>query len=544
MSPRADDAAGSAQPPSSQSEGIAAPLRSTTFRRIWLASLASNLGTLIQGVAVGWAMTQMTGSADKVALVQTALGMPVMLMAMLAGAIADVHDRRVVALVSLGIALAGATTLAVLAGLGLLTPNILLALCFAVGCGTTLLGPAWQTSVSEQVPLRDLPAAVALNGMSFNIARSVGPAIGGLVIATFGTMAAFALNALAYLPLMVALYLWNRVTPRSPLPPEGLSRAVLSGIRYVAHSPTIKVVLIRSMAFGAIGGVVLALMPLVASQLLSRGVGTYGLMFSAFGIGAIAGAFHVTKVRQRYSTEAGQRLCALMLGSALAVVALSRSPTVTALALVIGGAAWNMAWTLFNIGVQLSVPRWVVGRSLAAYSAASTGGIAIGSWAWGRLAETYGVETAILVAAACMLASPLLCFWVRMPQMGTQDAESNLLDDPEVRLPLTGDEGPLAVIIEYRVASSDVRAFSDVMRQVQVLRQRNGAYGWSLARDLADPELWVERYHCPTWHDYLRHRNRPTSSERLLQQQALNFHIGPGTARIRRLLEGSAISSP
>jgi predicted MFS family arabinose efflux permease len=532
------DLAGSSQTGEPGSDGITAPLRNPTFRRIWLASLVSNLGSLIQGVGVGWAMTQMTSSADKVALVQTALGMPVMFISMLAGAFADVHDRRVVALISLGIALAGATLLAALAGFGLLTPNILLLLCFAVGCGTALMGPAWQTSVSEQVPPQAVPAAVALNGMSYNIARSVGPAIGGIVVATLGTVAAFTLNVLAYLPLMIALFLWNRVRPRSHLPPENLPRAVVLGVRYIANSPSIKIVLIRSLVFGVIGGVVLALMPLVASDLLRSGAGTYGLMFSAFGIGAVIGALNITRIRRRMSSEAAQRLCALMLGGSVAVVAVSRIPLLTALALVVAGAGWNMAWTLFNIGVQLSVPRWVVGRSLAAYHAASTGGIAIGSWGWGHLADAAGVETALLAAGALMVASTLIGVWMRMPHVRLQDADSQLLEDPTVGLPLTGSEGPLVIMIEYRVAPADAREFCKLMQQVQLSRQRNGAYGWSISRDVADPEVWTERYQCPTWHDYLRHRNRATQSERLLQDRALGFHIGPGKVRVRRMVEG------
>jgi MFS family permease len=532
------DLVGMPRPEASSADGITAPLANPTFRRIWLASLLSNLGTLIQGVAVGWAMTLMTSSADKVALVQTALGMPVMLVAMLAGAFADVHDRRVVALVSLAIALAGASVLAVLAGFELLTPNILLVLCFAVGCGTALLGPAWQTSVSEQVPPESVPAAVALNGMSYNIARSIGPAIGGVVVATLGTFAAFTLNALAYLPLMVALYLWNRVAPRSRLPPEQMTRAVLSGVRYIVHSPSMQVVLLRSMAFGTIGGVVLALMPLVASDLLRSGAGTYGLMFSAFGVGAVISALNVTTIRKRMSSEGANRLCAVLFGVSIALVAVSRSAFVTALALLVAGAAWNMAWTLFNIGVQLSVPRWVVGRSLAAYQAASTGGIAIGSWGWGHLAEVAGVRTALLVAGTLMVGSTLLGLRFRMPHVRPQDEESQLLEDPEVSLPLDGKEGPLVVMIEYRVAAANAREFCARMQQVQLSRQRNGAYGWSIARDLAEPELWTERYHCPTWHDYLRHRNRATPSERVLQRQVLDFHIGPGDVRVRRMLEG------
>ncbi|MFK4654112.1 MFS family permease [Bradyrhizobium japonicum] len=195
--------------------GITVPLHYPTFRRIWFASLLTNLGILIQGVGAAWAMTQMTSSADQVALVQTALMLPVMLISMPAGAISDMHDRRVVGLVALSIELVGAIALVVLEWFGLTTPNLLLALCFAVGSGMALLWPAWQASVTEQVPSEALPAAVALNGMSYNIARSVGPAVGGIVLATAGAVAAFALNALLYLPLMFALFLWNRVAEPS-----------------------------------------------------------------------------------------------------------------------------------------------------------------------------------------------------------------------------------------------------------------------------------------------------------------------------------------
>jgi hypothetical protein len=249
-------------------------------------------------------------------------------------------------------------------------------------------------------------------------------------------------------------------------------------------------------------------------------------------------ALNVTKVRKRMSSEGAQRLCAVLFGAAIALVAVSRNAFVTALALLVAGAAWNMAWTLFNIGVQLSVPRWVVGRSLAAYQAASTGGIAIGSWGWGQIAKAAGVETALLVAGTLMVASTLLALRFRMPHVRPQDAESQLLEDPEVSLPLEGHEGPLVVTIEYRVASANAREFCERMQQVQLSRQRNGAYGWSIARDIAEPELWIERSHCPTWHDYLRHRNRPTQAERVLQQQVLDFHIGPGNVRVRRLLAG------
>jgi MFS family permease len=519
-------------------DSIAAPLRHSVFRRIWLASLLSNLGILIQGVGAAWAMTQMASSADKVALVQTALMLPVMLISMPAGAIADMHDRRVVALVSLGIALAGASALTVLAWLNLVTPNILLALCFVVGSGMALFGPAWQSSVSEQVPAETLPSAVALNGISYNIARSFGPAIGGIVVATSGAFAAFAANALLYLPLLVVLFLWNRVSEPSRLPRERLNRAMVSGVRYITNSPSIKVVLTRTLVTGVIGSSVSALMPLVARDLMHSGAQTYGIMLGAFGMGAVIGALNIGEVRRRMSGEAAVRACALSMAGAIAAVAISREPVLTAAALVLAGAVWMLAVALFNIGVQLSAPRWVAGRSLAAFQASIAGGIAIGSWGWGYLTDLAGVETALLVSAGLMFVSPLLGLWLRMPPVGARnEAASELLADPEVRLSLTGRSGPLVVEIEYRVAQDNARAFHNVMQEVQLSRQRNGAYGWSIARDIGDPELWTERYHCPTWLDYLRQRNRSTQSERELHQRAMAFHLGPDPIRVRRMLE-------
>jgi MFS family permease len=519
------------------SDGVAAPLRHTTFRRIWLASLLSNLGLLIQAVGAAWAMTQMTSSADKVALVQTALMLPVMLISMPAGAIADMYDRRIVALVSLSIALAGATALTVLAWLALVTPETLLVFCFVVGSGMALFGPAWQSSVSEQVPAETLPSAVALNGISYNIARSFGPAIGGIVVAAAGAVAAFAANAVLYVPLLVVLFLWRRTNVPSRLPRERLNRAIVSGVRYIANSPSIKIVLVRTLVTGLIGGSLSALMPLVARDLLHGGAQTYGIMLGAFGMGAVIGALNIAEVRKRLSGEAAIRACALSMGGAIAAVALSHEPVLTAAALVVAGAVWMLAVALFNIGVQLSAPRWVAGRSLAAFQASIAGGIAIGSWVWGRLTDAAGVETALLVSAALMLASPLLGRWLRMPRVGARNEDAEVLADPEVQLSLTARSGPLVVEIEYRVAQDNARAFHSVMQEVQLSRQRNGAYGWSIARDIADPELWTERYHCPTWLDYLRQRNRPTQSERALHQRAMDFHLGPDPIRVRRMLE-------
>ena len=525
-------------PRTTADHSITAPLKYSVFRRIWFASLLSNLGLLIQGVGAAWAMTQMASSADKVALVQTALMMPIMLISMPAGAIADMHDRRIVAMVALSISLTGATALTVLAWLGLITPNILLAFCFVVGTGMALMGPAWQSSVSEQVPPDALPAAVALNGISFNIARSVGPAIGGIIVATSGAVAAFAVNMIMYLPLLVVLFLWNRVSEPSRLPRERLTRAMVSGVRYITNSPSIRIVLTRTLVTGVIGGSLLALMPLIVRDLLHGGAQMYGIMLGAFGMGAVVGALNITEIRQRLSGESAIRACTLSMAGAITAVALSKQPVLTAAALVVAGAAWMLAVALFNIGVQLSAPRWVAGRSLAAFQAGIAGGIAVGSWFWGYLTDHAGVETALLTSAGLMFLSPLLGLWLRMPPIGARnEPAAELLADPEVKLSLTGRSGPLVVEIEYQVSMDNARAFHNVMQEVQLSRQRNGAYGWSIARDIADPLLWTERYHCPTWLDYLRQRNRATQSERELHQRAIAFHLGPEPVRVRRMLE-------
>ncbi|MES2603186.1 MAG: MFS transporter [Pseudomonadota bacterium] len=519
-------------------DGITAPLRHAVFRRIWLASLLTNLGLMINGVGAAWSMTQMTSSASMVALVQTALMLPIMLLSLAAGAIADMYDRRIVGLIALMLGLVGGVTLAVLAYLNAITPNSLLLFCFMIGSGMALFGPAWQASVSEQVPAETLPSAVALNGISYNIARSFGPALGGIIVAAAGAVAAFVCNVLLYIPLIIVLYLWQRSLEPSRLPPERLRRAVVSGVRYIVHSPPIRIVLYRTLVTGIAGGSVLALLPLVARDILHGGAQTYGIMLGCFGMGGVLGALNISSVRAHLSGEYAVRLCALTMGLAIGVLALSRWPVLTGAALVVAGASWMIAVTLFNIGVQLSTPRWVAGRALAAYQAAIAGGVAIGSWLWGYVANGVGVDKALLIAGATMFVSPILAIWLRMPSTeGANNDAVDALEEPEVNLSISQRSGPIVVEIEYRVSQQKARAFYTTMLQLQAIRQRNGAYDWSIARDIADPELWIERYHCPTWLDYLRQRNRSTQSEREVQLKAIEFHLGPEPIKVHRMLE-------
>ena len=516
---------------------LAAPLAVPVFRRIWLASLLSNFGLLIQGVGAAWAMVQMHAPADIVALVQTALMLPSMLFAMLAGALADMFDRRKVALAALGFAFVSAACLTLFAYAGLLSPPLILMFCFMIGTGSALFSPAWQASVAEQVPAETLPQAVALSSISYNIARSLGPAIGGFVVAAAGAAAAFVVNALFYLPMLIVMFAWRRLAMPARLPPEGTVRAIVSGSRYVFHSPPLRVVMVRMAALGLADGSIFALTPLVASSLLKGGASSYGLLLGAMGVGSLIGALNISRMRRHLSTENNITLGALALGASLVVVAFSRNLPLSLLAMVGTGAFWTSSVTLFNISIQLASPRWVAGRALAAYQTAITGGIAIGSWMWGTVAQGTSVATAMALAGASVAATALLRFLLPMEDAEARDLDQARLREIEVGLNLSGRSGPVAIQLEYRVDPEEARAFYRAMQGVQPIRCRNGGYDWTIARDIADPWQWVERFHCPTWHDYLRQRDRLTREEQTKLDEAFAFHRGEGPPVVRRWLQ-------
>jgi len=521
-----------------RSGSITAPLREPIYRRIWFASLFSNFGLLIQGVGAAWAMTQMSSDAEMVALVQSCSMLPQMLWSIPSGAIADMFDRRKVALAGLILSLVAATALSLLAWLASVSPPVLLAFCFLIATGMATYTPAWQASAAEQVPYEVLPQAVALNSISYNIARSFGPAIGGVIVALAGSAAAFATNAAFYLPLIVVLLLWRRTLPPARLPPERVDRAIITGVRYVFHSPPVRAVVIRTFMMGTLGGSVSALMPLIARSLLHGGVLTYGIILGAFGTGAVGAALLVSRARRRLSVEAIVTGSAAILGVAMMLVGLSQWTALTAVELVVAGGMWMLGVAQFNIAVQTASPRWVAGRTLATYQASVTGGIAFGGWIWGTFAERHGVSLALIVSGALMLISPLAALRLRMPRPANpNDTTLAGTSEPNVSLALTLQSGPIVVEIEYEIPPDQAREFYQLMLKVQLYRQRNGAYAWSIARDIGNSSLWTERYQCPTWLDYLHQRSRSTHAERQLQGSAAALHSGSSPIRIRRLLE-------
>jgi MFS family permease len=521
------------------------PLRYPIFRRVWGASTLSNLGGLIQSVGASWLMVSITQSADMVALVQASLTLPVVLLSLVAGAMADNLDRRKVMLGAQVFLFVASLALMSCAWLGWITPWLLLTFTFAIGCGGAFNAPAWQASVGDMVPRAEVPGAVALNSMGFNIARSVGPAIGGIIVAAAGAAAAFAVNAFSYIALIVVLARWRPAVHPRVLPRESLGLAIGSGVRYVAMSPAIRVVLLRSAVFGIAASAVMALMPVVAKFLLGGGPLTYGLLLGAFGLGAVAGALANARIRLKLSTEATVRWASIGFAIAAAIVGVSHQLLLTMLGMCVAGAGWLLSLATFNVAVQMSAPRWVVARALSLYQMATFSGLAAGSWLWGEVAHDVSVGAALLIAAAVMLASAALGRWRPLAQ--TQELNLDLLrtwKEPNTAVPVDARTGPVVITIEYLIREADIVEFMSAMTDRRRIRRRDGARNWRLLRDLGDPELWIERYETPTWLDYVRHNGRITHHDALIPQRLRALHRGTEPPRVRRMIERQSTRIP
>lgn len=519
-----------------------APLRNPTFRNLWSATLVSNLGGLIQGVGAGWLMTSLTTSESLVALVQASNALPIMVFSLVAGALADSFNRRRILLVAQGLMLAASVVLAVFAWQGWLTPWSLLGFTFLIGCGTALYNPSWQASMGDIVPRADLPNAVSLNSMGFNMMRSVGPAIGGFIVAVAGAAMAFALNALSYLPLILALLLWRPAYPVATLPREPLHQAVGAGLRYVAMSPALLRVMLRGGLFGFAAGAVLALMPTLARDVLKGSAITYGVMLGAFGLGAIIGASLNGRLRARLRNDRIVQGSSAVFALGLVVLGLSKFIAVSLVALLGCGIAWVLTLSLFNVSVQLSTPRWVVGRALSFYQMATFGGIAIGSWVWGMLADHSGTDRALLAAGVVLGLGVLAGRWMPLAEFSDLDLDpSGRFHEPALRLDLRDRSGPITVMIDYLVRQEDVDEFLAAMQDRRRIRLRDGARQWALLRDLENPERWSESYHVPTWIDYIRHQQRRTNADLEVSERLLALHRGPGLPVVHRMIERQTV---
>lgn len=518
--------------------GAFAPLRERVFRNIWSASLFSNFGQLFLGVGAAWEMTKLSSSPSMVALVQTAMMVPLMLVTLPAGAIADMFDRRRIAMSGLTFSAVCAAVLAGISYAGMVTPWILLLFCVLIGAGVALFSPSWQASIPEQVSRAHLPAAVALGTISYNLARSFGPALGGLIVVLYGAKAVFGMTSLLYLPLLIAFILWRRKHVPSRLPPERIDRAILGGARYALHAPAIRTALLRVFTFGLTTATASALAPLIAKDLLHGDAATFGMLLGAQGVGAVTGALFVSNIRERISTELALRIFAVCSGAALVGIGFSHSLVLTCMAFLIVGAGNILTIAMLNVTVQLSAPRWVTARALSLFSSAITAGVGIGAWGWGTVAAGHDVAFALTVSGMAVAATALLGVVLPVARDQMQDNDSvDIGHQPEVGMALTMRSGPVVIEVEYDVDPEQARDFYGVMTKMQSMRKRIGAFQWSIARDIANPALWTERYHCPTWGDYLRMRDRYTQADYDIQEEADSYNRLQSGRRVHRRLE-------
>ena len=514
-------------PPQRWRQGTLAPFQHRVFAVFWWAALVSSFGSLIQTVGASWLMATIAPSPHTVALVQTAGTLPFFFLSLVAGAFADTHDRRSVMLASQALMLIASAVLVGMAFAGRVTPGSLLGLTFLIGCGAAAFAPAWQASIGEMVPRALVPSAIMANAFGFNLARSVGPAIGGLVVAALGAAAAFLINALSYLGMLTAIFMWRPQGAPSALPREPLGSAIAAGLRYAWLSPHLLAILFRCLLFTVPLGAVPALMPVVARDLLGGGAPTYGLLLGGFGVGAMCGALSSAALRARFTSDALLRgLCAVA-GLAMAVIATAPWAPVTLVAHVVAGFTWTLGLATFNIAVQMSSPRWVMARMLAMYQTFAFAGMAAGAWMAGLLGESIGLRTTLAAAGAVALATVPFARWlpVSVARLGSLDPYAA----PEVQPPkaeLDESSGPIVLAIEYRVPAQNAAEFAEVVNELGRIRRRDGARAWSASQDIDDPVLWVERFESPTWADYLRRHSRPTLADQAIRE------------RLRQLIEG------
>lgn len=513
------------------------PFSFPIFRNVWIASMASNFGGLIQGVGAAWLMVSLHGTATQVALVQASASLPIMVLSLLAGAIADNLDRRKVMLAAQAFMLIVSAALAFAAFGNHLTPVLLLAFTFLIGCGTAMNAPSWQALVGDMVPRETLPAAVAMNSMGFNLARSVGPALGGAIVAAAGAPVAFAINAVSYIPLLFVLGTWKRPLPTQNLPRESIGAAMFAGVRYVAASPRIQQVIMRAALFGLGASAIPSLLPLIAQHLVNGGALTFGLLFGIFGVGAVIGAYGTARLRTRYPAEPIVRGAMLLIVIGALIVAFSRTMPFTMMGLFLTGAGWVAALSTFNVSVQMATPRWVVGRALSIYQMGTFGAMALGAWLSGTIAEHYGIPEALYLVACIMIAGIILGFVIPIP-----DEVALNLDPigrwraPETAVPIKLRSGPIIVAIHYRIAPESILDFLSAMKERRRIRMRDGARRWRLLRDLGEEQLWIERYQVPTWADFIRHNERRTQADISNFEAIKALHTGTWPPEVHRML--------
>jgi MFS family permease len=513
------------------------PLAQPIFRALWIATVVSNIGTWMQDVGESWLMVSLTTSPILVALVETAGSLPILLLALPAGALADVVDRRRLLLITQSWMLLSAALLGLFTLAGLVTPWMLLLLTFTLGLGTAMNGPAWQAIIPELVPRREVPAAITLVSVAVNVSRAVGPALGGLLVAAAGSGVVFLLNALSFLGVMIVIHRWRPTPQKSAMPPEHIFGAMRAGLRYVRHAPELRAALVRTAAFIVCASALWALLPLQARHALGLGSFGYGVLLGCIGAGAVTGATVLSNVRQKISNNLLVVGATVLFAIVTVVLAHVHVPLVAGAAMILAGIAWIAVMSSFNTAAQAAAPTWARARTLSTYTLVFMGGMAVGSAVWGAVATHLGVISALTCAAVGLIIGLAASLRYRLIDGGDLNlAPSALWPEPVVLVEPQPDQGPVLVQIEYRIELNRAREFRRAMRDMRRVRRRDGASRWGLFRDPAEPGRFVETFLVETWAEHLRQHARGTQSDREIATRIREFHTGVGEPAITHLI--------
>jgi MFS family permease len=527
-----------------------APLRIPLFRDRWIAATVSNVGTWMQDTAGTWLMTTLTTSPLLIALMQTAASLPVLCLGLLAGATADIFDRRRLLILWQMWMLVSVAILAVLTFFGHVSPWALLAFTCLLNIGSAMNNPAWQAIVPELVPRELIPDSVSLNAGSNNLARAVGPALGGLMVAAFahtntGAGSVFFLNALSFAGVIWVLVQWKRVPLfKSVLPSERIAGSIRSGLRYVRHSPSLQSSLLRAFTFTFFVSAIWSLLAVVARRDLRQGPLGYGILNGSLGLGAVIAATVLGRVRRRFSADKIIAASTIYNAGTLLVLAYVRSPLIIIPTLVVGGFCWTSTMATLNTSVQLAVPAWVQARALGTYLMIFQGGLALGSIVWGFVAEHSTTPTALASAAVGLLVTMPFVHRFKILQGPVPDHTPYQWKRPAPQLADDSDAtaGPVRVSIEYKIPVERYSEFTHAIHELRGVRLRDGAIRWGIYRDAINPEHLNETFVMESWLDYLRSRERVTAADAAIRDRVYALHKGDGPPRISHQIYAHEVS--
>ena len=507
-------------------ESAWSPLYRPFFRALWIANLVSLTGTWMHEVGTAWLMTSLTMSPFTVSLIQTATTLPIFLVALPAGALADIVDRRRLLIFTQVWMLMAALGLGIATLAGSVSPILLLFFVFVLSLGAAINGPAWQSIIPELVSREEMASAVTLGSVGFNIARAIGPALGGFVVSLVGPGFTFLLNAISFCGVVVVLKRWRRVPQESTLPAERLIGAMRTGLRYVRNAPPVKSVLIHTLIFSVFTCALWAFLPIVAREYLLLSSVGYGMLLGFFGGGALVGAYLLPKIRSRFSLNNIVAGTTILMALTIAGLATVRSFIIILGILAAGGMAWLILISVFSIAVQAVIPSWVRGRVLSVFMLVFFGGFAGGSMLWGALAVWIGIPHTLLGVAVLLLMGIVLTQKYKLPTGEDLDLT------PVQQLPsylaakgITNEERPVLVVIDRKIDQGEEVNFLETVRPLKMLRLRDGAIRWNLFRDVTDPSHFIESFIVESWIEYLRQHERSTVSDREIEERVDAFHV-------------------